>query len=54
MALTGNGVLDKIPVDEKKPLLDALQEILSSGFGEVLVKIQNGKIVFVQGVKNFK
>ncbi len=54
MGLTPQDFLDKLPMDQKRPLAEALQEIVSSGFGQVTVKVQDGKIVFVQATKNFK
>lgn len=54
MGLTSQGYFDKLSAEEKKPLTDALEEVLKHGHGEINLKIQNGKIVFVQGLKNYK
>lgn len=44
----------KLSTDEADKLTSALADVLTHGFGEVHIRIQDNKIVFAQGVKNYK
>lgn len=54
MGLTLAEFLNKLTADEIRLVTSALSDVLAHGHGEVNVKIQNGKIVFATGIKNYK
>ncbi len=54
MGLTMGQLFCKLSEKEQKTVVQAIEEILEHGHGELNVKVQDGKIVFVQGFKNYK
>ena len=47
-------LFSKLSDDESTRLTLALADVLTHGFGEIHLRIQDNKIVFAQGVKNYK